>query len=582
MNSRKRNLDKIGESSWRIKVLSSGVFLFLLLVFFRLCQIQIFQHNFYAALAQNQHELFEQIVSDRGDIYIKDDSEEGVYPVAVNMEMFLVYIAPVHIQESESGVIAEFLSEKLDVEADSISEKMKKVDDPYEIISHKISKDVASEIEKMDFEGVGIVPESVRYYPGGSLASNVIGFVGYSGDEKKGQYGIERYCNEELEGEPGTLELEKDTFGSWISFGTKTLKSAEDGEDIILTIDYTVQYLAEQKLKEAVENYEADGGNIIVMDPKTGEVLAMAEYPNYDLNKYYEVEDMGVFLNSSISDLYEPGSVQKPITMAIGIDTGKVSPSTTYFDTGLIQIDGWNIRNSDGASNGRQTMVEVLEKSLNTGTIFVQQQVGKKDFYTYLKGFGLDNKTGIELNGETAGNLSNLEVNSDINYATASFGQGISLTPLEMLTAISSFANDGKMMKPYLIDGYMGADGNIREIEPVVTREVVSSRTANLVAAMMVSVVNNGHATAARVKGYKFAGKTGTAQIPDDEGGYDSENTIHTFVGFGPMPSPKFSILVKLDSPKNGVFAANTTASVFSSMSEELVKYYHIAPTEEE
>lgn len=565
---------------WRVKCLRLVVFLLFSAIFLRLFQVQIFGHGFYSALAQDQHELYEKIVSERGNIYIKDNSSEGLYPVAINKKMNLIYAIPKQIKEDDRKDVSEKVSRILGLDYEKVLAQVSKSDDPYEAIKHKVPDEEAALIENEDLDGIGIVPESFRYYPGGELASNVIGFVGYSENEKRGQYGIEGYCNAELEGEMGFMELEKDAFGKWISFGDKNFQSSRDGDSVVLTLDYTVQYLVEQKLKEAVEKYGAEKGNIIIMNPKTGAIVAMAQYPNYDLNQYSKVEDMGVYVNSNIHDVYEPGSVQKTITMAIGIDTGKVSPSTTYIDSGAMLIDGWTIRNSDYLAHGQQTMTEVLEKSLNTGSIFVQQQVDKKVFYEYLKNFGLDSKTGIELSGENSGSLYNLEVKNDINYATASFGQGISTTPLEILTAISALANDGKIMKPYIIERFVNEDGSVEENSPKVVRQVVSPRTANLVAAMMVNVVKNGHAKAAGVKGYKFAGKTGTAQIPNkDSKGYDAYRTVHTFIGFGPMPNPKFSILVKLDAPK-ARFAESTSVPVSGAISEELVKYYNLAPTE--
>ena len=577
----KRKAKKASGADSRMQFLNTAIFLLFAIIFLRLCQLQVFKHGFYSAMAQGQHELYTKIVPQRGGIFLKDDSSGGLYSVAVNKELNLVYAVPRSVREGDRMSVAKKLSEKLEMDYDEIYAKINKPGDSYEVLKHRVSDEVAALIEKEDMDGVGIAPESFRYYPGGELAANVIGFVGYSGEEKKGQYGIEGSFDERLQGAPGFLAQEKDAFGSWISFGSKSLESAVNGDDVVLTLDYTVQYLVEQKLKAAVEEYGAEGGTVIIMDPKTGAIVAMADYPTYDLNKYSEVEDMSTYLNSAVNDVYEPGSVEKVITMAIGIDTGKVSPGTTYVDSGVEQIGGWSIHNSDMKANGLQTMVGVLEKSLNTGTIFIEKQVGKKDFYAYLKKFGLDSPTGIEIRGEVGGNLANLETDSDINYATASFGQGISVTPIGMLTAVSALANDGKLMKPYIIDSYIDTDGKTTKTEPQVVRQAVSARTANLVAAMMVSVVENGHAKGAQIPGYKIAGKTGTAQIPSkDKKGYEAGKTIHTFVGFGPMPNAKFAILVKLDAPK-ALYAESTSVKAFHNISKELVQYYHLAPTEE-
>ena len=563
----------------RVHILSAVVIALFLVVLLKLFQVQIVNHNFYKVLAQNQHEFFEKIIPKRGEIFINDAYSDKIYPLAVNKELNLIYAVPKNIINKKETAVK--LAELLEMNEDEVFKIINKKDDPYEVIKRKVQDEVAEKIKNKNIIGIKISSEIVRYYPGNHLAANVIGFLGYAGHEKIGQYGIEGYYNERLEGTMGFLELEKDSSGKWITFGSKSSQSPKDGDDIILTIDQTIQYISETKLEEAIIKYGAESGNLIVMDPKTGAIIAMAQYPSYNPNEYFKEEDMSVFLNSGIHNLYEPGSIQKPITMAIGLDLGKVNPNTTYLDKGVVKIDGWTIRNSDNKSNGKQNMTQVLEKSLNTGAIFVQQQVEKNDFYNYLKLFKLNELTGIEIRGEVRGSLSQLNDKKDINYATASYGQGISVTPLAILTAISSFANDGKLMKPYVVSEFVGADGNSEKNEPKIVSQVVSPRTASLVSAMMTSVIRNGHAQQAGVDGYKFAGKTGTAQVPKKDGkGYEEDKTIHTFVGFGPIPNPRFSILVKLDYPTNAPYAANTVAPVFSEMSRELVNYYNIPMTE--
>ncbi len=559
----------------RVQMLSVVVVALFLVVLLKLFQVQVINHNFYKVLAQDQHEFFEKIIPERGEIFINDTYSDKIYPLAVNKELNLVYAVPKNIINRKEVSIK--LAELLEMDEEEIFKIINKEDDPYEVVKRKVSDEAAEKIKSENIMGIKTSPEIIRYYPGNYLAANIIGFLGYSGHEKVGQYGIEGYYNEKLGGTMGFLELEKDSSGKWITFGSKSSQSPKDGDDIILTIDQTIQYISETKLKEAVLKYGAESGNIIVMDPKTGAIIAMAQYPSFNPNEYFKEEDMSVFLNSSIHNVYEPGSIQKPITMAIGLDLGKVSPSTTYVDKGFIKIDGWTINNSDGKSNGKQNMTQVLEKSLNTGSVFVQQQVEKNDFYNYLRSFKLSEFTGIEIKGEVKGSLSNLDNKRDISYATASYGQGISVTPLAILTAISAFANDGKLMKPYIVSEFIGADGHSEKSEPKIVCQVVSPKTASLISAMMTSVIKNGHAKQAGVSGYKLAGKTGTAQIPKKNGkGYEEDKTIHTFVGFGPIPNPRFSILVKLDSPTNAPYAANTVAPVFSELSQELVNYYNV------
>jgi len=563
----------------RVQILSVVVIALFLVVLLKLFQVQIVSHNFYKVLAQDQHGFSEKIIPERGEIFINDSYSNKIYPLAVNKELSLVYAVPKNIVNKKETALK--LSELLEINEEEIFKIVNKKDDPYEVIKRKVPDEVAEKINGANITGIKTSPEIIRYYPGNYLAANIIGFVGYSGHEKVGQYGIEGFYNERLKGTMGFLELEKDSSGKWITFGSKSSQSPKDGDDIILTIDQTIQYISEMKLEEAVLKYGAESGNIIIMDPKTGAIIAMAQYPNYNPNEYFREDNMEVFKNSSIHNVYEPGSIQKPITMAIGLDLGKISPSTTYIDKGFIKIDGWTIRNSDGKSNEKQNMTQVLEKSLNTGAVFIQQQIEKKDFYNYLRLFKFNELTGIGINGEARGSLSNLNNKKDINYATASYGQGISVTPLTILIAISSFANDGKLMKPYIVSEFIGADGSSEKNEPKVVCQVVSPKTASLVSAMMTSVIKNGHAKQAGIKGYKLAGKTGTAQIPKKDGrGYEEDKTIHTFVGFGPIPNPRFSILVKLDSPTNAPYAANTTAVVFSELSQKLVDYYNIPMTE--
>ncbi len=564
--------------AFRIKFLIFLVFLLFGIIFIRLFYLQFLRHDLYKVLAQDQHEFFEKTLPKRGNIYIKDLFSKELYPLAVNKEYGLVYAVPNNIKDKKET--SEKIAEILGLKKEDVFNIINKDNDPYEVIKHRVEDDAANKIEESKLEGVAVAAEVFRYYPGQSLAANIAGFVGFSGDKKIGQYGIEGYYNDLLEGSFGFLEFERDVSGNWISIGAKNSALPKNGDDIVLTIDKTIQYISEKKLKEAVEKYGAEKGNLIVLDPRTGEIIAMAQYPSFNPNEYNNEKDLSVFLNSSVHDVYEPGSIQKTITMAIGLDLNKVSPSDTYVDKGKLVIDGWSIENSDDKANGEQTMTQVLEKSLNTGAVYVQQKIGRENFYKYLKNFELDQPTGIEISGEANGNLSNLLVKNDINYATVSFGQGISVTPLSILMAISSFANDGKLVRPRIVNEIIHSDGTVEKTETKFVRRVVSARAANLVASMMVSVFENGHLKNLKIKGYKFAGKTGTAQIPKKNGkGYETGQTIHTLVGFGPIPNPKFSILVKLDKPK-ALFAESTAAIVFRDMAKELVNYYNIPPTE--
>jgi len=347
-----------------------------------------------------------------------------------------------------------------------------------------------------------------------------------------------------------------------------------------LTIDRNIQFTAEENLKEVVEKWKAEDGTVIIMEPKTGKILALANWPNFDPNNYSEVKNIDIFLNSATQKLFEPGSVFKPITMAAGLDTDKIGPQTTYVDEGIVKIGGYTITNANNRSYGLSSMTKVLEKSINTGAVFVQRLIGPDVFREYVNKFGFSQVTGIDLESEIAGNISNLKEGSpEINFATASFGQGIAVTPIELITALGAIANEGKLMKPYIVEKIIHPDGTETTISPEIRRQVISPQTASKLTSMLVSTVRQGY-DKIKIKGYFIAGKTGTAQIPNpDRKGYSDEST-HTFVGWAPAFNPKFIILLKIDKPKGIRFASDSLAPTFAKLTQYLLNYYEIPPEE--
>jgi stage V sporulation protein D (sporulation-specific penicillin-binding protein) len=568
-----------GSDNWRVYFLIGVVFFITAIVVWRMANLQIFQHNIYARLAMDQRNFYNELFPERGEIFASDLHSSQLYPLAVNKNLEMLYAVPRQIEQPKET--AEKISSILEISEDELLTKLDKPDDPYEIIKHKLKEDTVNKIKDLNVKGLYLVPESWRYYPEGNLLSHILGFVGFSDDKKKGQYGIEGYYDEILQGKSGFLEAERDTIGRWISISDRNIKSAEDGDDLVLTIDRTIQFKTEEVLKKIIEKWSAESGSIIVMDPVTGALRAVACQPDFNPNKYFEEENLNIFLNPVIQDQFEPGSIFKLITMAAALDSGAVTPSTCYEDKGVVLVDGYNIRNSDLKAHGKKTMTQVLEKSLNTGAIFAQKETGKETFEKYIQDFGFEFPTGIELAGERGGNLSNLKnKKSDVNFATASFGQGVAITPLQLITAISAIANNGKLAQPYIVEKFIHFDASETKIEPKIIRQVISPQTANRLSAMMVSVIKNGYGNKAGVEGYHIAGKTGTAQVPSkDKRGY-SDKTIHSFVGFGPVPDPKFIILIKLDNPQGIRFAADSTTSTFSELSKFLLNYYQVLPEE--
>ena len=571
-------------NDWRI-------YLFFVFVFFigsgvlaRLFSLQILDYNHYSALAQDQHQIYQEIFPQRGEIFIQDLSikkrtgQDYYYPLAVNKEFYQVYLVPKNIPEENREALADKLSLILDLDKDVILQRMNKPDDPYEPLKHKVEKEITEQIKNLEDEGVGISSEIWRYYPNDSLAGHITGFVGMDDNGKIGQYGLEGYYENELKGKDGFIAGEKDTAGYWIPSLGQEFKPAEDGADLVLTIDQNIQFRAEKELNELLEKWQATSGDIIAMNPKTGAILAMASRPVFNPNEYKEEKNTDVFLNPGIQKVYELGSIFKPITMAIGLDTGKVRPETTYYDEGRIQIKGSFIGNADGKSYGEQTMMQVLEKSINTGAVFVQQTAGESAFQDYVQKFGFGQPTGVDLVGEVGGDISNLFSGREINLATISFGQGIAVTPLEMINAIAAVANEGKLMRPYLVEKKIWPDGKKEVVQPKEIRQVISSETAGKLTKMLVSVVDNGHAKSAKVSGYSIAGKTGTAQVPDPEKGGYSEGTIHSFVGFAPAFNPEFVILIKMDQPQGIRFAESSVVPVFKKLASYLFGYLEIPP----
>ncbi|MFH0906814.1 MAG: penicillin-binding protein 2 [bacterium] len=564
---------------WRIYLLLVLVCLMGSGILARLFSLQILQHDSYSIAAQNQQSIYQELLPKRGEIFLQDlNDKEKYYPLAINKEFKEVYIVPYNISDEEKDGLSDKLSSMLDLSKDVILERMNKKNDPYEPLMHKVGQDIFEKINELVSDGIGFSKEIWRYYPNNSLASHLVGFVGIDKERKIGQYGLESYYEKELKGKAGFFAGEKDTAGFSIPSVGQEKELAQDGANLILTIDQNVQFQAEKELGLAVEKWQALGGTIIIMDPKSGAIRAMANLPNFDPNNYSDVEDIDVFLNPSIQKVYEPGSVFKAFTMAAGLDSNKITPQDVYQDKGSININGSVIRNVDEKAYGEQTMTEILEKSLNTGAVFIQQKIGLDVFQDYVERFNFHKTTGIDLVGEVRGNISNLFTGIDIDLATISFGQGITVTPIGLITGFAAIANKGKLMRPFIVEKIIYPDGQEQIIEPEVIKQVISSETAKELSRMLTSVVDNGFGKPAKVLGYSIAGKTGTAQVPDSEKGGYSEETIHSFIGFAPSFDPEFVILIKLDEPQGIRFASDSISPIFKRLAEYMFSYLEIPP----
>ena len=570
---------KTSEKNWRINGLVFFILFFAAAILGKLYILQVARHSVYVAIAENQHNSKTKLQAMRGEIFLQDENEP--YPVAVNRELQMAYAVPREMKELESAT--ENLSSILSLDKNMLKDKLDSPEDMFEILKHKLSEDEVQKIRDAKIAGIYLIGENFRYYPAGELAAQTVGFVGSNGELQKGMYGLEAAFQERLEGISGSRSQEGDARGRWIPVSDREVQEAQNGGDLILTINHTVQFEVEKILKETMEKFSADKATAVVMDPKTGKILALANQPSFNPNDFSSTEDISRFINPAVSEPYESGSVFKAFTEAIGIDDGKINADTTYVDTGVVVEAGYSIRNSDLKANGVQTMTEVLEKSLNTGVIYIEKLVGNKNFADYVERFGFGQKTGIELPGEVPGNTRNLlNPKTTINFFTASFGQGISVTPIQLAAAFGALANKGTLMKPQIIDEIRYSDGRSEKIEPKEVRQVVTENSAEQVSKMLRSVVVNGHGKQADVPGYLVGGKTGTAQVAKSGSkGYEEGMNIGSFAGYAPTNDARFVVLVKIVNPKGVQWAETSAAPAFGKIMKFLLEYYKVKPTED-
>ena len=559
--------------SWRLNTVLVLIIIFGVAIVGRLFYLQLLNYKFYQAQALGQQAGFSEAQGQRGEIFLKNSQEsKGAYgtgdvkSLAINKEKWAVSAVPQKIEDK--NIFSELLGKAIGESKEFVLSKIE-TRDSYTVIKKDLSKAAVEEIEKMKLDGVSLENIPGRYYPQEKIASQVIGFLGGDG---AGQYGIEGYYDEILKGQAGIKEEKRGL--DLINFSAPELDL--NGSDVYLTIDDNIQFEAESLLKEAQKKLNIDSGQIVVLKPDTGRVLAIANFPSFDLNFYSKEKDLDIFQNSAIQKLFEPGSIMKPFTMSMGINEGKITPDTTYTDYGFIKIGPATIYNFDRKKYGQQTMTGVLEKSINTGAVFVSQLISHQTFLDYLGKFGFNEKTGIELQGEVSS--KNVLNGPDVEFATASFGQGISVTPIQIARGFSVIANGGKLANLYVVEKIAKGEKETETIPQVSNEQIISKQTASQVTTMLTSVVEKGFGSGAKIPGYYLAGKTGTAQVPfKDKKGYETDKTIQTFIGFGPALNPQFLILVKLDNPKVSS-SALSAVPIFRKLAQYIINYWQIPP----
>ncbi len=509
-----------------------------------------------------------KILPERGNIY-----DTNGQTLAVNTSSYLLYAEPKKIEDKNE--LVRKLDSVLLVGESTISARVDLAKD-WVSIKDGINKEQKQKILQLGLKGLGFEDKFQRYYPEGSLAAHLLGFVGKtsSGDDL-GYFGIEGFYNKDLVGLPGIVKSDRDLLGKPILIGTQQKLDSENGRDIYLNIDKSVQEIAKQKLKNGLETYKAKEGCVLVTNPQTMAMLAVTCLPDFDIDKYYQfTEDF--FKNPAISNVYEPGSIFKPLVMAAAIEEKSIKPDDFYDETGPVEKSGYTIRTWNNKYEGKISMTRILEKSSNVGMVYIGERLGDKKLYSYLNKFGFGKTTGIDLQGETSGYLKPKPDWYPIDFSTVTFGQGIAVTPIQMLRAFSALVNGGKLLKPEVVKKVVSGD-NEREIDAKVESRVISERTSEIIKKMLWSTVENGEVKWAKPKGYQVGGKTGTAQIPI-EGHYDPSKTVASFIGFAPVDNPKFLALVILREPQTSPWGSETAAPLFFEIAKELLVYYNISP----
>lgn len=534
----------------------------------RLFYWQIVKGKELTDVANGQYQRGKVLSAPRGNILASD----GSY-LAARADSWLIYASPKEITVSTKE-LANKLDPLLTIDTALLLSNKSSVWLP---LKSSVPTEKKDEIEKLDIAGIGFERQETRVYPEASSSAHILGFLGKDNDgNNKGYSGLEGYYDLVLSGKPGYKSRDTDVAGNPILSGFSKEVGSEAGVDLLTGIDKGVQFSVEENLARGVEKYGAKGGTVIVMEPKTGQVIAMASYPSYDPKKYFDYGNE-YFKNPSISDAFEPGSIFKVLVMAAGLDAGVVTPDTKCdVCGGPYRVDKYIIETWNRKYNPDSTMTDVIVNSDNVGMSFVSAKLGSDKLYEYLEKFGIGTRTGIDLQGEVAVPMRKKGTWNIVDLATASFGQGIAVTPMQMIRAVSAIANDGKLVTPHVVSKIKSGEWE-EDGKKTTTEMVLSHDSAEKITAMMAEAARRGESKWTSVRGYSVAGKTGTAQIPI-AGHYDEKRTNASFVGFAPIADPKFVMLVILNEPASSQWASETAAPLWYSIAKDLFWRFGIQP----
>ena len=558
----------------RILTLMALVLSAYLVLFGRLTYWQIWRHSDMARLAAAYHDDTITLPAVRGNILDRNGAL-----LVTNTPVFSIFASPDQISAAERQEIATRLAPVLQLSASDIQLKLATTR-KFVYLARRVPASVAQQLDGMRLPGIGKIAETERSYVDGgvagtSLAANLLGFANDAG---QGNYGIEGYYNKVLAGQDGFEATVRDLANQPIVLSDRQRRDPVNGATLQLSLDGTIQVVAERALADGVQKYQAESGSLIIMEPATGRIVAWADAPSYDANDF-ATTPTAQFMDPIASGLYEPGSVMKVVTLGGALDVHAITPDTRFNETGVAVVGGVAIRNWDNRAHGNVTMTQVLENSLNVGAIKAEQLEGTDRFYQSLQRFGIGASTGVDVSAEASAPLRDFPKWKPVELATAAFGQGVSTTPIAMLAAVNAVATGGALVWPHVVDAVIDGQGVRHPVAPRVIRQVISPKAALQMQQMMVGVVEHGSGFAARIDGFKnqIAGKTGTASIPEN-GSYSKDSTIGSFVGFVPADHPQFIMMVIVRKPKVLFEGAYVAAPIWKAVASAVITQWQIAP----
>lgn len=562
---------------WRIRTISIIIVAFATVLIVNLYMVQIVKGKIYSSKADRQYVKPAGIVFDRGSIFFQ--SKDGTLVSAATIkEGFILALNPKNFKQSPDEIYLR-LNKIVPLDKENFMAKANKKDDPYEEVVKHLDKELGPKIIAENIPGVILAKENWRVYPGDRLASHAIGITGFKGDQVAGRYGLESYYED---------VLSHKTDNAYINFfaeifadiNSTVIKGKNLEGDLVTSIEPEVEKTLESKMAETMKKWKSDEIGGIIINPQNGEIYAMESLPNFNPNNVKDEKDVRVFSNPLVENTYEMGSIIKALTMAAGLDFGAVTAKTTFFDKGYIELDGKKIQNADKVGHGTVDMQTVLNKSMNTGVSFVVGKMGKENFAKYMFDYDLGEFSNIDQPNEAKGQMANLKVTRDVEYATASFGQGIAMSPIETVRALSALANGGTLITPHIVKRIDYTVGTSKDINPGLGKRVLKEETSKEITRMLVGVVDDAllHGKV-KMDRYRIAAKTGTAQIADPATKrYYEDKFLHTFFGYFPAYDPKFLIFLYQKNPKGAEFSSETLTYPFIDLVKFLINYYEIPP----